>query len=695
MSGIPNATPLTALNAVSLDTETTGLDATKDRVVQIGAVGLRGSEIQSDDRFETLVNPGVAIPPIASSIHGIHDADLAGAPAPAQAVTDLAAFVGSRVVIGHSIAFDLEILAREASRAEFSWPVPRALDIRPLALAIAPSLADYSLDALCAWLEIDIEGRHTAMGDAVATSEVFIQLIPKLRERNIRTLAEAEAACQAVLAREATPQGLAAGSATGKAAPRLMLDSYAFAHRISDVMSAPPAVVPGAFTVREALSVLLEKGISSVFVEDGDRIGIATERNMLRALAADNAGGFALNLAEIMSAPLQSVDVDDPLYRAIGRIERMNIRHLGVVDRTGALVGAVTTRNLLRHRASAAMALGDEIEAAEDAADLGAPWSKVSTVARSLLDQDLRAGAIAGVISAEICALTRKAAILTEERLQSEGKGAAPHLYAVLVLGSAGRGESLIAADQDNAIVIGAEEVSPEADAWFTALGEGIADILDGVGVVYCKGGVMGKNAAWRRSTGGWRDEITHWVNRQNPADLLNVDIFFDALTVHGQEALGQEVWEHAYEVGSRAPSFLRALEGTMADWRPPLGLFGGFQTGDDGRVDLKLRGLFPLVSVARILSIKANSPARSTAARFRAAAAAGKISDAQAEALEHAHQIILAAILDQQIADVERGRSPGPKVDPRRFDKPALNELKDAVRRALDAVQIVREGIL
>ena len=132
-----------------------------------------------------------------------------------------------------------------------------------------------------------------------------------------------------------------------------------------------------------------------------------------------------------------------------------------------------------------------------------------------------------------------------------------------------------------------------------------------------------------------------------------------------------------------------------MADWRPPLGLFGGFQTGDDGRVDLKLRGLFPLVSVARILSIKANSPARSTAERLRAAAAAGKISDAQAEALKHAHQTILAAILDQQITDVELGRSPGPKVDPRRLDKPALSELKDAVRRALDAVQIVREGVM
>ena len=57
------STPLTALDAVVLDTETTGLDAKSARIVQIGAVRIHGTEIDVGDRFDTLVHPGIPIPP--------------------------------------------------------------------------------------------------------------------------------------------------------------------------------------------------------------------------------------------------------------------------------------------------------------------------------------------------------------------------------------------------------------------------------------------------------------------------------------------------------------------------------------------------------------------------------------------------------------------------------------------------------
>ncbi|MEX2408283.1 MAG: 3'-5' exonuclease, partial [Rhodovibrionaceae bacterium] len=133
-----SSTPLTALEAVVLDTETTGLDASKDRLVQIGAVLVRGGEIDPSAHFETLVNPGVAIPTSASAIHGIHDRDLVAAPGPAEALAALAEFVGERAVIGYAIAFDLEILAREAAAVGQAWQGFHAVDVRPLARAVAP-----------------------------------------------------------------------------------------------------------------------------------------------------------------------------------------------------------------------------------------------------------------------------------------------------------------------------------------------------------------------------------------------------------------------------------------------------------------------------------------------------------------------------------------------------------------------------
>ena len=61
-----------------------------------------------------------------------------------------------------------------------------------------------------------------------------------------------------------------------------------------------------------------------------------------------------------------------------------------------------------------------------------------------------------------------------------------------------------------------------------------MSDILDAAGVPFCKGGVMAKNREWRKSVADWRATIDGWVRRQRPADLLNVDIFFDAVPVHG-----------------------------------------------------------------------------------------------------------------------------------------------------------------
>ena len=83
--------------------------------------------------------------------------------------------------------------------------------------------------------------------------------------------------------------------------------------------------------------------------------------------------------------------------------------------------------------------------------------------------------------------------------MKAEGQGEPPCAYALCVLGSAGRGESLLAMDQDNAIVFADGEPGDAADRWFARFGGIVADILHEVGVPYCKGGVMAKNDAVAR----------------------------------------------------------------------------------------------------------------------------------------------------------------------------------------------------
>jgi len=204
----------------------------------------------------------------------------------------------------------------------------------------------------------------------------------------------------------------------------------------------------------------------------------------------------------------------------------------------------------------------------------------------------------------------------------------------------------------------------------------------------------MARNAPWRRTRTGWQAEIESWINRQSPDDLLNVDIFFDSIAVHGERGLGDLVWNHAYDLGHRSPSFWRALEGTLSGWQAPLGMLGGLRVGADGRVDLKLKGLFPIVAVARILSIKTGVPARSTAERLRRSAEAGAISEDWADSAIAAHQTLMGLILRQQLQDVSAGKKPGPRVDPGILGKAGVRAIREAVRLASDAVQVVREGM-
>jgi CBS domain-containing protein len=691
------STPLLGLDAVVIDTETTGLDARTARLVQIGAVRLNGDGIGHAEQFERLVNPGVPIPATASKVHGIADDDVRQAPPFAAVAADLETFIGTSVLVGHTVPYDLAVLRREYELAGRDWQPPRTLDVRELAELAQPTLAQYGLDRLCDWLSIEIEGRHTAIGDAKATARVFAALVPLLRQRGIRTLAEAEAAVRNLSQQRAQVAGAIgieqAATAGDSRAPIARVDSFVYRHRVRDVMSAPVVTVPGTATVRDTIRLLIDKKISSVLVADGGEFGIVTERDLMRALDAPGGKGIDTLLAAIMNKPLQSVWENDFLYRAIGRLERLGFRHLPVRNASGELTGMVTTRNLLRHRATTAIALGDEIDSAADEAALARAWAKLPLLARSLIADAVDPRTISAVISSEICVLTRRAAELAEARLAEDGKGGPPVPYAVLVLGSAGRGESLLAADQDNAIVYASGEPGGPEDQWFEALGVQVASILDAAGIPFCKGGVMARNPQWRMSVARWKATIESWVRRQRPKDLLNVDIFFDGVPVHGTLALGDTIWNYAYDVGRRNAAFIKLLSELARDWRAPITFFGKIRTDSQGRADLKIGGLMPLFTSARVLSIRHDVRARSTPERFRIVAAAGVGAPADVEAIIAAHRLLLGIMLEQQLVDAEAGIPLTPRVEIARLTKQQRDELLAALGSVTSAIDLVGEG--
>jgi DNA polymerase III subunit epsilon len=200
-------TPLAVLPAVSLDTETTGLDAARDQVVSLAAVPMHGGRIFGADALDRLVDPGRPIPARSTAIHGISDAMVRGAPAIGEVLAELGPLLEGAVMIGHSIGFDRAILRREAERCGLSWRDPVCIDTAQLAAVLLPGLADLNLETVAAELGVSPVGRHTAMGDALTAGEVFARLLPLLELAGARTLADAEAlAARAVHLRRAQSQ---------------------------------------------------------------------------------------------------------------------------------------------------------------------------------------------------------------------------------------------------------------------------------------------------------------------------------------------------------------------------------------------------------------------------------------------------------------------------------------------------------
>lgn len=183
-----DSTPLAALPATVLDCETTGLDPARDRVVSLAALRFEGAAHAPHISLDLLVDPGVPIPARATAIHGITDAMVAGAPGFRAVARRLAPLLRGAVLVGHAIDFDRTVLARESRRAALPWREPPALCTRELAAALLPAHAELELDALARRFDIHIAGRHTALGDALATRRLFDALVRRAEAAGASTL---------------------------------------------------------------------------------------------------------------------------------------------------------------------------------------------------------------------------------------------------------------------------------------------------------------------------------------------------------------------------------------------------------------------------------------------------------------------------------------------------------------------------
>jgi DNA polymerase-3 subunit epsilon len=187
---------LTELSYTVFDTETTGLDpAGGDEIIQVGAIRIVNGKLLQQESFDQLVDPKRPIPKETIPIHGIHPEMVEGQPVIEEVLPAFHAFVGDTVLVAHNAAFDMRCLQvkESATGMKFDQPV---LDTLLLSAVTHPNKESHALEAIAKRFNIDIHGRHTALGDAMATAEVFLKLIDLLAEQDIHTLGQARTAAE-------------------------------------------------------------------------------------------------------------------------------------------------------------------------------------------------------------------------------------------------------------------------------------------------------------------------------------------------------------------------------------------------------------------------------------------------------------------------------------------------------------------
>ncbi len=184
---------------VVFDTETTGLNVRKgDRIVSISAVRLKQGRIDLSDTFHELINPNRDIPSETAVIHGILPRMVNGKPPFEEILPNFIGYIGSSVLVGHHAWLDMTFLNREMMRL-YGIPIQNVvLDTAILDQAFlfmrAPLsrkstvMLKSSLGGLSERYHVSIEERHSSFGDALATAQIFQQMIKEAQSHGILLL---------------------------------------------------------------------------------------------------------------------------------------------------------------------------------------------------------------------------------------------------------------------------------------------------------------------------------------------------------------------------------------------------------------------------------------------------------------------------------------------------------------------------
>lgn len=461
-----------------------------------------------------------------------------------------------------------------------------------------------------------------------------------------------------------------------------------FRQLVQQFMRPARLSVPLRMAVSEVVGRMADGKAGCVVVTDGDgRVrGILTEQDVTRRIAFRVTPETTVD--QVMTAPVRTARDTDHLYRAIARMRRYGHRHMPVVDHRDALVGVLDLHDAL---AVASEQIMEQIDLLTHEGTIDG-LRQVKTAQVELADQlfadDLPAPEIQALLTDINNDIYRRVVDMVLDEARAEGRGDPPLPFAVIVMGSGGRGENYIFPDQDNGMIVAdyPDSEHERIDGWFRHIAERMNTRLDEVGFPLCKGHVMARNPLWRKTLPQWKAQLGIWQKKRDVVALRLSDIFFDFRGVYGPAELAAEVRREVTRLTRGNPAFLREMYHDEAEHRVALGLFNRFITekhdpAHKGELNLKITGTIPLVEGVRLLALGEGVEETPTLARIDRLAEARVLDRDEQDELSAAFRFITGLLLRQQIADFRAGRRVSNFVSPKTLTRRQRDELVDSLK--------------
>jgi signal-transduction protein with cAMP-binding, CBS, and nucleotidyltransferase domain len=343
------------------------------------------------------------------------------------------------------------------------------------------------------------------------------------------------------------------------------------------------------------------------------------------------------------------------------------------------VIGLVTTTDVVRQESDNPVYLVGDIRKQPTVDTLAALAKRRKQVFNTLISADATAYDIGRVMTLIADATVQQLLRLAETKL-----GSPPVAYAWLVFGSQARSEQSLHSDQDNALLLDLDydETDTTHSSYFANLAQFVCHGLHTCGYDYCPGEVMATNPRWRKDLATWLEYFSAWTHQPQPEALLNASIFFDLRAVYGKFELAETLLNHI-QARTNEPLFLGYMAKNALTHQPPLGFFRKFVLERGGEhnktLDMKHRGVVPIIDLARVYALSAGVTAMNTRERLEAAITTDTLSEDGMANLRDALEFIAFVRLRHQASQLRRGQTPDNYLVPDVLSQFERNHLKDA----------------